>query len=82
MGNGAWERSYQCSIFLYERLRPKRSYAAGFTAYLGFGSIERLVEVSRDARHTSRSVQVPCAQSGGASIPLQTPGDGVYRRFQ
>ncbi|MBE9035802.1 hypothetical protein [aff. Roholtiella sp. LEGE 12411] len=22
------------------------------------------------------------AQSGGATIPLQTPGDGLYRRFQ
>ncbi|MBE9038345.1 hypothetical protein IQ246_25220, partial [aff. Roholtiella sp. LEGE 12411] len=30
---------------------------------------------------TNRSVQVPYAQSGGATIPLQTPGDGVSRRF-
>ncbi|MBE9034076.1 hypothetical protein [aff. Roholtiella sp. LEGE 12411] len=25
---------------------------------------------------------MPHAQSGGATIPLQTPGDGVFRRFQ
>jgi hypothetical protein len=25
---------------------------------------------------------LPYAQSGGATIPLQTPGDGVSRRFQ
>jgi hypothetical protein len=41
----------QSPILLYERLRPKRSYAAGFTTYLGSGSIER----SRDARHESLS---------------------------
>ncbi|WP_339379141.1 hypothetical protein [aff. Roholtiella sp. LEGE 12411] len=25
---------------------------------------------------------MPYAQTGGATIPLQTPGDGVSRRFQ
>ncbi|MDM9585102.1 MULTISPECIES: hypothetical protein [unclassified Nostoc] len=39
------------TVFRRQTLRPKRSYAAGFTTYFGSGSIER----SRDARHESLS---------------------------
>jgi hypothetical protein len=59
----------QCPILLYERLRPKRSYAAGFTTYLGSGSIER----SRDARHESLSTSAQCPMPN-----VQCPSSSWY----
>ncbi|MEH1911995.1 hypothetical protein [Nostoc sp.] len=49
----------------------------GGSAVLGFPQVEQLPSWRR-----SYQCPMPYAPSGGAAIPLQTPGDGVFRRFQ
>ena len=63
----------QCPIQLLERLRPKRSYAAGFTAPFGFGSIEPRRDAQGNPPNSWRGCANDAAQGKLRTNSVQVP---------
>ncbi len=69
-----------CPILLYKRLRPKRSYAAGFTATLRDGVRVRSVEVPMPNIDFTQKLQDLMQQVGISSFKALSRAAGVSER--